>query len=634
MALSDLVRKVGRGTRDQDEAISEDDAMDIIEFIESPQGLRFAKAISGSSLFPVQKFILKMFYNLPLDDTDHYIRVPRSWRHIGSSEPGAYFDFTEVEYLDYLYKEGRCNIQKQDHDRREMILPIGRRSGKSTISAMIAAYETYKLLRKYNPQQFYGTPEGAPVQICSIATSREQAAILYKEVRRHFNNCQFFSQFLESETQTEAKFYTPRDLETGAKPSLRLTFYSAVAKGVRGAANIAAIMDEVAFFNNSGQASSYEVYQALSPSLAQFSPKDPKDPSKPIGNSHGRMIMISSPYAREGLFYDQYELALSGTKGAKNLLMIQAPTWEVNPTIPFDYFESEYEKSPVVFWTEFGAQFTDKVRSWIERDEDLQSCINPESRPILRGRPRERHFMGLDLAPRGDRTVVTLTKIEDEKIKLVYHEQWQAKHSWYDLNPHLEEPFLPYCLGMESIETLEYDEIANWIKLLTKKFFITEGYFDQYEGISFEQSLAKLGISHIKSKRFTRKESSDMYQAFKILMLNDNLDLYDYVLADDTGYERQGFSPYLQELMELQGHAKGKHLMVVQAPQVAGKHDDFSDSLVRSVWLAAEKISRRQGASSSKYAPPGMQTPQITSRTATQFQRKRRRRHNYQSKRR
>jgi len=632
MGLGDLARSIGRKAAQGDGPIRDDDAMDIIEFIESPFGLGFSKELSGAALFPVQRFILKMFYNLELDDTDPYIRIPKSWRHIGSSVPGAYHEFTEVQYLEYLYNEGRCNIKEQDHDRREMILPIGRRSGKSTISAMIAAYETYKLLRKYNPQKFYGTPESAPIQICSLATSREQAAILYKEVRRHFNNCQFFQQYMESETQTQATFHTPRDLEIGANPSLRLTFYSAVAKGVRGAANIAAIMDEVAFFANTGQASAYEVYQALSPSLAQFSPKDPNDSSVPVGDSHGRMIMISSPYARQGLFYDQYEMALSGTNGSKGLLMIQAPTWEVNPTIPLDYFEKEYEKNPVAFITEFGAEFTDKVKSWIERDEDLIACVDPHLKPVTKGAPRERHYLGLDLAPRGDRTVVALTKVVDDKIRLVYHEQWQAKTSWYEINPHLKEPLVPYAKGLESVETLDYEEVSNWIEQISKKFFIADGVFDRYEGIGFEQILHKRGLRQLHMKHFSASDSSEIYQAFKILMYNEMIELYDYILDDDNPeFRRQGYSPYIQELLELQGTARGKHLVTVEAPQVTGKHDDFSDALVRAVWLGAERLTRKNTAS-RRSKDPAQQGPKPP-RSMDAYQRKRRRRRNYTSKR-
>lgn len=638
MSLADLARQVGRSNDGGNNNKSDDDTLNIIEFVESPFGLKFAKSLCGQSLFPVQKFILKMFYNIELDDTDRYIKIPKSWRHAQSKTDAGMYEFTEVEYLEYLYNQGRCNIKEQDNNRHELILPIGRRSGKSLLSAMIAAYETYKLLKKYNPQTYYGTPEGSSIQICSIATSKDQAAILYKEVRRHFNNCDFFKQYMDAETMTQATFHTPHDLDTDGKPSVRITFYSSVAKGIRGSANIVAIMDEVAFFNTSGQSSAAEVYQALNPSLAQFSPKDPNDAAVPIGDTEGRMILISSPYAKQGLFYEQYEMALSGGAGSKDLLMIQAPTWEVNPTIPREYFEKEYEKNPVAFQTEFGAEFTDKVKSWIERDEDLVQCINPHHRPTTKGRTRERHFLGFDLAPKGDRTALVLTKLEEDRIQLVYHEQWQAKTDWYELNPHLEEPLLPYAKDLGSVEVLDYEMLAEWIEEVCKRFYVAEGVYDSYEGIGFNQILQRRSLGQIKMENFTTTKTSEMFQAFKMLMYNEQIELYDFVLSDDEGKERQGYSPYIQELLELEGTSRGKKLTVVEAPKVRGKHDDFSDSLVRAVWLGLDRLLKRKGT--GRYSASHVQRDNGVGarsnsmpRSQRQYQRRKSRRRTYNSKR-
>lgn len=553
--------------------------------------------------------------------------------------------------LDYFYDEvvavedGYTHVADIQVPGHSMYVANGMTNHNSTISAMIAAYETYKLLKKHNPQNYYGTPEGSSIQICSIATAKDQAAILYKEVRRHYNNCDFFRPYMHSETQTQALFHTPHDMDTGTKPSIRITFYSSVAKGIRGSANIVAIMDEVAFFNPSGQASAHEVYQALSPSLAQFSPKDPNDASKPLADSEGRMILISSPDAKQGLFYEQYEMALSGGAGSKDLLMIQAPTWEVNPTIPRSYFEKEYEKDPIIFTTEFGAEFTDKVRSWIERDEDLMQCVNPEHKPFLRGRPRDRHFLGFDLAPKGDRTALVLTRLHEGKIQLAYHELWQAKTDWYDINPHLEEPIIPYARDLGTTEVIDYEALAEWIEELSKRFYIVEGVYDSYEGIGFEQVLQKRPLSQIKMENFTSTKTSEMFQAFKMLMYNEQLELYDYMLSDlDHDIERQGYAPYIQELLELEGTRRGKKLTIVEAPQVRGKYDDFADALVRSVWLALDRLAKTKSAG-GLYRPvtlgtggPGVNDGvgaqyQYTQRSNTDYQRRRDRSRGYISKR-
>jgi hypothetical protein len=113
----------------------------IIDFIE-----RFKLLPYG--LFPVQKFILKLYYNLPLDD-----KLPEKKRDQISITPSFRSKkrvyMTEIEYLKYLYSQGRCNIKEQtDEVRYELILVLGRRSGKSALASLIAAYELYKLIAR------------------------------------------------------------------------------------------------------------------------------------------------------------------------------------------------------------------------------------------------------------------------------------------------------------------------------------------------------------------------------------------------------------------------------------------------------------------------------------------------------
>ena len=92
--------------------------LSVIDFIEKFKLLPYG-------LYPVQKFIVKLYYNLPLDDVNKYIKISDKFNS------KTLYHLTEKEYLKYLYDQGRCNIQEQDgKHRRELILCIGRRSGK------------------------------------------------------------------------------------------------------------------------------------------------------------------------------------------------------------------------------------------------------------------------------------------------------------------------------------------------------------------------------------------------------------------------------------------------------------------------------------------------------------------------
>ena len=550
----------------------------IIEFVEEPWGL-------GMRLFPIQKIVLKAHYGIPLDDV-HTFTIT-DWRRQNPRQ------VTEKSYLELLYSEGRSNIREviPGEERREMILSIGRRSGKTTISACIAAYETYKLISKGDPQAYYGLPQSNAIQLISVATDKDQAGLLYQEVSGHFRSCAFFGPYTANNTMSYARFQTPKDVERygayvddpSAKATIKVTFRSCVAKGLRGAGNILVILDEVAHFTDAGQSSADSVYQAVAPSTSAYSPKDPKDHREPIGDVEGRIILISSPLGRQGLFYKMFQIGMSGGGAAKNMLCIQAPTWEVNPTIPAHEFEKHYLKDQAVFFTEYGGEFSDRTRGWIERGEDLVACIDETARPQPRGLPRRSYLMGLDLALVGDGTAISIGHLEEDgRIVVDLVDQIKAGEGKF-----------------RDKERLEFDDVADWVLDLSKKFLIQEGMFDQWAGIPFEQALVKRGLSQMKAHQMSKQLTSQMFQNFKDTMWDRRIVLYDYPIPPGESH-----CAYIAELLELQAEYHSKFVTTVEAPNIDGKHDDMSDALVRMVWLASNRISKGIHLSGARMVGP------------------------------
>lgn len=567
----------------------------IVDFIEAPWGLQMR-------LFPVQKFITKLYYHLPLDDRDKIIEVNDRFNE------KVLYTLTEKEYLHYLYNEGRCNIKEQDHMRRQLILPVGRRSGKSTISAAFASYELYRLLSMPNPQEYYGLPNGNRIQLVSVATDKDQAGILFNEVTGHMAKCEWFKDFLNSNTQSMVQYRTQYDIEkygketrwengkfqsSNGKASVRLTFKAAVSKGLRGAGNIVMILDEMAHFQSKGSASAEDIYNAIGPSGLAFSPKDPVT-RKPIGGTDTRVICISSPLNKQGKFFSLYQQSLQKGEASVDMLMVQAPTWEVNPTVDSKFLRQKYYEDPRNFDTEFGAQFSDRVRGWIERSRDLTDCIVPGLRPTIYGPPRQPHQMGIDIGVVNDGTSVAITHVDRNRIVLDYHEVWYAGRSWKEANPHLIQPITDYAKSLEDVERLDFEAIAEWIEALTRRFLITKGVFDRFEGIALEQALHRKGLKQFESLHWTRDLGTKVFQDAKMLMFDKKLALYDYpsVVGQDGVVTSHG--PLIQELLALQATQHSKNQVTVEAPKVAGAHDDVSDALVRSIYLSAQLLSKTQ----------------------------------------
>lgn len=523
--------------------------------------------------------------------------------------------FEELIQLNYFYdpvesvEQGEDQVYDLTVPDGESFVANGMTNHNTTLSAVFASYELYRLLSLGNPQAYYGLPNGNRIQIISVATDKDQAGLLFNDVTSHMAKCEFFKPFIANNTQSHVQFRTPYDIEKygptvkhvdgkftsfNGKSSIRVTFKASVSKGLRGSGNIVIILDEMAHFQDKGNSSAKSIYDAISPSALAFSPKDPKDSQVPIGPVESRIISISSPLNRAGKFYELYHFAMSKAEGSENMLAIQAPTWEVNPTVEPVFLREKYHEDPSVFMTEYGASFSDRVRGWIERESDLMACIPETQRPRVSGQPRNPHQMGIDVALIGDGTAIAITHIDGDKIVLDYHETWFAGIPWKETNPHLESPVTPYARTLESQERLDFDEISNWIEALCKRFYITDGLFDRWNGLPLEQALHKRGLRQFKSDFFTRDDKSRMYQAAKLMMFDRRLVLYDFPVPKIEDGSGGKHSAFIEELLHLQATQLSKNQVLVEAPKIIGSHDDTADAYVRAVWLSLERLSNQK----------------------------------------
>jgi hypothetical protein len=341
-------------------------------------------------------------------------------------------------------------------------------------------------------------------------------------------------------------------------------------RGLRGHNNIIAILDEMAYFfeeDNSVDRSDATIFDAVTPSVAKF--------VSPEGEPHGRVIAISSPAAKTGKFFELYERSF--VPECNDLLMIQAPTWEVDYTLPSKMLRSKYADNPFGYDAEYGAQFTDRRKSWINNEQVLRMNIIPGLKFKSLSYERIPHFMGIDIGLKNDGTAIAIGHI----VRL---DQGGGPKDLIELD----------CIDCRyaSDEGKEYfrpDEMAEWIASYTKKFFILKGMLDQEYGYAVVPALIDLGCSQITMTRFTSELNSTVYQNLMAKLLDSSIRIPE---GDDREYEgkRTKDIPLVCELLKLQATTQSKYLISVAAPEGKDRHDDMSDAFARMVHLATEHL--------------------------------------------
>lgn len=584
MSLSDLCSTYVNTARLKDET-----ERNIIEFAEAPWGLGMGYHPDIPPLFPVQKFIFKCTYNIPLDDKESKIIVRDRFNERDR------FRFTEVEYFQFLQDEGRINIKEVTGDPKDMrntlVLVIGRRGCKTSSIAVMVSYETYKLLKKNCPQQYYKIMPDDEIRISCIATNQEQASELFRRITGHIEQSDYFKKYRNKPTLSYMQLSSQRDIDkygVAGRPSLRIVASPCSGRGLRGHNNIICIMDEMAYFFENDQSvdrSDTAIYDAVTPSTAKF--------NSPEGNPDGRTICISSPNCKTGKFFDLYQRSFDPE--CKDILMIKAPSWEVDYTLSSKFLRAKFSENPVTYDVEYGAEFSDRVSAWLENEQVLRMNIIPGLKLKERSYERTAHFMGIDVGLKNDGSAIAIGHV-------IKKDTPNGPKDYIELD----------CVDVryadeEGKDYFRPEEIAAWIASYMDKFFIVKGIMDQYYGMAIKPVLDEKGMKQIETVSVSRDFNSTLYQNLMAKFLDGSVRI-----PEGSGQGKDKDISLVKELLTLQATHHSKHIISVEAPESRGLHDDMSDAFARMVYLATEyltsgggvakhNVSMTSGASSSSY---------------------------------
>lgn len=517
--------------------------VNVVEFAEAPWGLNL-------KLFPVQRFILKCLYGLPLDKETVNIRVP------DIVNEHVLYELTEHDFLQWLYAEKRCNVNLTEGKTfLELLIVAGRRGSKSTLAAIISNFEIYKLLKRMDPAKFYGFPPGQEIDIINVATADDQADTVYGMTQNLARHCLYIKDRILHDTANYFDVQSDADKALGGKAmaNINVLLGSSSSNAVRSKNAIIVIMDEFAFFiDNGGRFSGSEVYKALTPSVASF-------------GLDGKVLVVSSPYAKYGRFWERYNESFNEPDST---LMFKMYTSMMNPTIRPEILKAARRRNRSLFMGEYGGEFTDSIMAWIEDESEFRKCIVGRPMPT-KGIPDVEYYMGIDLGFKNDGTAICIVHDDGKRIVLDYADVWYSGSSdvWEQDNS-----IYGGCREFAAHELIKMDAIVRKVQELDRWFPLKKGIFDQHNGYGLAELLSKSGMKQVEMEHFTDFKNSEVYELMRGLYAEGLVEIPDH-------------SVLVPEMLTLEAERKSKEKTIVRAPNRPGAHDDISDAYVRACWL-------------------------------------------------
>ena len=454
--------------------------MNILEALDDPNLL--GASIRDAESWKPWKGLLAAAFGLPLDPYQAELFRQCTGRRVPSSAPAAY-----------------------------LWLVIGRRGGKSFAMALIAVY-----LAAFRDWRKYLSP-GERAIVLLVAADREQAKILHR-----------YCQGILSPPLLDSHVLNITASEIELKGGVTIEVVTRSYRTVRGRSVCVAVLDELAFWRDDDSANpDSEVLNAVRASMATF-------------GSDAMVIAGSSPYARRGVLWDAFR-RWHGKDDARNLVW-RAPTRVMNPTVPQEFVDAEFERDPASANAEYNAEFRSDIAAFVDLAV-LEACT---ADGVFELPPMSGASYGAFVDPSGGSSnsmTLAIAHRDDDGVAVL------------DCIREVIAPFSPEIVVEDFCNTL-------------KQYNIDKVCGDRYAGEWPAEQFAKRNITYEPSERV----KSDIYRDMLPLLNSRKCELLDNrrLISQLHGLERRT--------------ARGGRDSIDHSP---GAHDDIANAVAGALVLAA-----------------------------------------------
>ncbi len=418
------------------------------------------------------------------------------------------------EDLQELYGDAEGARYYDKYTKNEIILQLGKGSGKDFVSTVACAYIVYKLLCLKDPARYFDKPTGDAIDLINVAINAQQAKnVFFKGFKTKIEKSPWFA----------GRYNAKADSVEFDKS---ITVYSGHSEreSHEGLNLLLAVLDEISGFasevgtgNEQGKTAE-NIYKAFRGSV------DSRFPDL------GKVVLLSFPRYQGDFISKRYEdvIAEKETIEKKHIfimnedlphedasnrfeiswdedniisykvpkiLALKRPTWEVNPTRKIDDFKLAFYTDLGDAMMRFACTPTFASDAFFKQKEKLEKCMNTRN-PLdsfrrfdqgFKPDPEKTYYIHADLAQKHDKCAVAIAHVDKwVNIQVIKDYEQVAPIvvvdavAWWE--PRAEGP-------------VNLSEVKQWIINLRREGFnIGMVSFDRWQSFDIQNELQAVGI--------------------------------------------------------------------------------------------------------------------------------------------
>ncbi len=461
--------------------------------------------------------------------SDHFEEIPVDARTFVEGEdylgqpPLSDIQYDIVEAMSQIYrKEDLMNIFGEEEGARyydkytknEIILQLGKGSGKDFTSTVACSYIVYKLLCLKDPAKYFGKPSGDAIDLINVAINAQQAKnVFFKGFKSKIERSPWFI----------GKYYAKAD---SVEFNKSITVYSGHSEreSHEGLNLLLAVLDEISGFasevgtgNEQGKTAD-NIYKAFRGSVDSRFPdlgkvvllSFPRYPGDFISEKYDAVIAEKEVIERTHEFIinpllpdtdpsNKFQISWEEDQIISykypGVFALKRPTWEVNPTRNIDDFKIAFMTDLGDAMQRFACVPTFASDAFFKQVDKVRNCMtlrNPVDNfrrfdEAFKPDPDKVYYVHADLAQKHDKCAVAIAHVDKwVNIQVINNYEQVAPIvvvdavAWWE--PKVEGP-------------VNLSEVKQWILNLRRLGFnIGMVSFDRWQSFDIQNELKQVGM--------------------------------------------------------------------------------------------------------------------------------------------